>query len=122
MKPSPQEIVAAYCEAWNVSADGQRRALLEKSWSDAGAYVDPRTSLAGRDALFAHITRVQAARPGSRIVMTSGLDLHHDVLRFAWKLVDTRGNAVVEGVDFGELAADGRLRKITGFFGPLAPG
>lgn len=119
---SPQEIVAAYCEAWNVGAPDERRALLEKSWADAGTYADPRTNLTGRDALFDHISRVQSARPGARIVMTSGLDLHHDLLRFAWKLVDLQGATVIEGIDFGELATDGRLRKIVGFFGPLPPG
>ncbi len=119
MPLSTPQIVAAYCEAWNVAGDGERRALLEKSWTDDGAYTDPRTDLVGRNALFAHISRVQAMRPGSRIVMTGGLDAHHDVLRFAWKLVDPQGAAVIEGVDFGELAADGRLRRIVGFFGPL---
>lgn len=116
---TPREIVTAYCEAWNVSGADERRALLEKSFAGAGTYTDPRTNLAGREALFAHICRVQSARPGSRIVMTGGLDLHHDVLRFAWKLVDPQGATVIEGIDFGELAADGRLCKIIGFFGPL---
>jgi hypothetical protein len=119
MPPSPFEIVTAYCEAWNATADSERRALLEKSWADGGAYADPRTVLAGRDALFAHIAKVQAARPGSRIVMTSGLDVHHGALRFAWKLVNPQGGTVAEGIDFGELAADGRLQRIIGFFGPL---
>lgn len=114
------EVVQAYCEAWNVADDGQRLALLEKSWSDDGAYTDPRTDLAGREALHAHISRVQAARPGSRILRTSGVDLHHGVLRFAWKLVDASGGTVVESIDFGELAPDGRLCRIVGFFGPLA--
>jgi hypothetical protein len=32
------------------------------------------------------------------------------------------GDAVeLEGVDFAELAPDGRIRRITGFFGPLPP-
>jgi hypothetical protein len=113
------QVVSAYCEAWNAPGDGERRALLEQSWTEGGTYTDPHTDLAGREALFAHISRVQALRPGSRIVMTSGLDVHHGVLRFAWKLVGPQGATVVEGVDFGELAADGRLRRIVGFFGPI---
>jgi len=27
----------------------------------------------------------------------------------------------VEGIDFGELSTDGKLDRIVGFFGPLAP-
>lgn len=119
MPPSPLEIVAAYCEAWNVAGDGERRALLEQSWAEDGAYTDPRTDLAGRAALFAHISKVHAGRPGTRILMTSGLDVHHVVLRFTWKLVNAQGAAVADGIDFGELAADGRLQRIIGFFGPL---
>jgi hypothetical protein len=30
------------------------------------------------------------------------------------------GKALLEGIDFGELSADGKLRRIVGFFGPLA--
>lgn len=119
MPPPALEIVEAYCAAWNVADAGERQALLEKSWAVDGTYTDPRTDLAGRAALFAHIARVQAGRPGSRIEMVGALDLHHSVLRFAWRLVDARGATVVEGVDFGEFAADGRLQRIVGFFGPV---
>jgi hypothetical protein len=31
------------------------------------------------------------------------------------------GKMFVEGVDFGELSPDGKLYRIVGFFGPLAP-
>jgi hypothetical protein len=113
-------IVEAYCEAWNVAEDTERRRLLGQSCADAVTYTDPKTDLAGRDALAAHIARVQAARPGSRIARTSRVDLHHGRLRFAWRLADSAGQTVVEGVDFCELAADGRLLRIVGFFGPLA--
>jgi hypothetical protein len=112
--------IEAYCEAWNVADEAHRRRLLGESCADDVAYTDPRTDLAGRGALVAHIARVQAGRPGSRIVRTSGVDLHHGRLRFAWKLADAAGGTVVEGVDFCELAPDGRLRRIVGFFGPLS--
>ena len=29
------------------------------------------------------------------------------------------GNVVTDGMDFGEVAPDGRLKSITGFFGPF---
>ena len=29
------------------------------------------------------------------------------------------GKVFLEGIDFGELSADGKLRQIVGFFGPL---
>lgn len=48
-----------------------------------------------------------------------GVDTHHGHLRFAWELVGPDGQVAVAGVDVGELAEDGRLRRIVGFFGDL---
>ena len=42
-------------------------------------------------------------RPGARVLRTSGVDAHHHLARFAWHVV----------------LADGRIRRIIGFFGPL---
>jgi len=65
------------------------------------------------------VTGVQARFPGHRFRRVSGIDIHHDQLRFAWELVAPDGAVVVAGIDVGVLAADGRLRRITGFFGAL---
>jgi len=35
---------------------------------------------------------------------------------------DAQGKAVLEGIDFGELAPDGRIKLIAGFWGPLPTG
>ncbi len=113
------EIVKIYCSAWNEFEDEARRALLEKSWTDEGTYSDPRTDLSGREALVQHIGRMQALRPEGKIVLTSDIDSHHHYLRFGWKLVGLEGRTLIEGIDFGELAPDGRLKKIVGFFGAL---
>ena len=47
------------------------------------------------------------------------MDHHHDKVRFGWALLDAAGAVLIEGIDFGEVAEDGRLQKIVGFFGPL---
>jgi hypothetical protein len=49
----------------------------------------------------------------------SAVDAHHAELRFGWELAAPDGAVVVAGIDIGELAPDGRLRRITGFFGEL---
>ena len=49
----------------------------------------------------------------------SGIDTHHEFVRYGWELVGPDGNPVIAGIDVGEVAPDGRLRKITGFFGDL---
>lgn len=52
---------------------------------------------------------------GTRV---SGIDTHHNVLRFLWRLVRADGTAGDTSIDFGETGPDGRLIKIVGFFGP----
>jgi hypothetical protein len=112
------EIVAAYGETWNEPDEDARRALLAKSWADDGQYSDPTGSADGRDALLEHIGGFQVMFPGHTIDMTSGLDTRDNVFRFAW--VMRKGTEdILEGMDYGEFAADGRISKIVGFFGPF---
>ena len=73
--------------------------------------------LRGRAALSQRISTVQADRPGARIEMMSGIDLHHNVVRFLWRLVRADGSTGDISIDFGEVDAAGRLTKIAGFFG-----
>ena len=113
-----QEIVAAYAAAWNEPDTAARRRALERAWAEGGIYSDPTARVEGRDALVAHIGGFHAQMPGARILLTSGIDAHHGAIRFTWALRAGDGTIVTEGIDFGELADDGRLRRITGFFGP----
>jgi hypothetical protein len=109
--------VLAYAAAWNEPDAATRLKILERCWADDGAYVDPTVELRGRSALCEHISKVQAGRPGARIEMVSGVDLHHHVVRFLWRLVRADGSAGDTSIDFGEVDASGRLTKIVGFFG-----
>jgi hypothetical protein len=115
------EIVTKYMAAWNEADEARRNALLEQCWVDGGIYVDPGVELAGRDALALHIAKMQAGRPGARLEFMSGVDVHHRVLRFLWRLVRADGTFGDTSIDFGEIGPDGRLIKIIGFFGAAAP-
>jgi hypothetical protein len=116
-----REVVAAYGAAWNEPDESSRRKLLEEAWADDGVYCDPTADVDGREGLVAHIAGFHQQFPGARIEFTSGVDEHDGWLRFAWTMVDGDGATVMEGFDAGELAPDGRLRRIVGFFGPLPP-
>ena len=115
------EVVATYGAAWNEPDLAARQRLLEKAWSATGTYTDPTVHLEGRDALAQHIAGFQKGLPGATIVPTSHADVHHGRLRFTWRLVKADGSTLTEGVDFGELDAEGRIQKIIGFFGPYRP-
>jgi hypothetical protein len=117
---SIDEIVAAYGAAWNEPDERARVELLDRSWSDDGVYCDPTATVTGRAALVEHLGGFQQMMPGHTIDLTSGVDAHDDLFRFAW-VMRKGGEVVLEGMDFGELAPDGRIRRIVGFFGPFPP-
>ena len=110
-------VVTQYMAAWNAPDAATREALLKQCWSDGGVYLDPKASLAGRDALARHIAVIQDSRPGARLEFMSGIDVHHNVVRFLWRLVRADGSCGDVSIDFGEVGPDGRLIKIIGFFG-----
>jgi hypothetical protein len=112
------ETVGTYSEAW-AADDAERRRLLEVAWHEDGVYSDPVGRADGREALVSHIAGFQEQFPDHRIVVTSGVDEHDGCFRFAWALSDADGDVVMEGVDFGEVADDGRIARIVGFFDPL---
>lgn len=113
--------IDAYCAAWNESDARRRRQLLSAVWSEASVYVDPTVRLTGIDALVDRIAVVAARFPGSRIVRTSALDVHHGLVRFGWKRVLHDGSSRPDSIDIAELSADGKFSRMAGFFGPLAP-
>src|ERR1700752_4316733 len=101
--------VLAYVAAWNEPNAAARLKILEGCWADDAGYVDPNVELKGRTSLCDHISKVQAGWPGARIEMMSGVDLHHHVVRFLWRLVRADGSAGDISIDFGEVDASGRL-------------
>ena len=114
------QVIATYCAAWNELDPQRREQSLRRFWPDASTYTDPTVQATGPRELLDHIARVLQQFPGSNVVMTSALDAHHGLVRFAWKRVLGDGTSRPEGIDFVELSPDGRLQRVIGFFGPLA--
>jgi hypothetical protein len=110
------ETVAAYIAAWNEADVAKRKPLLETAWADDGAYIDPVSDVKGRDGLEATIAGFHAQQPGARIDLTSGIDQHHNQIRFRWDFVGPDGKIAISGIDVGEIAPDGRLARIVGFW------
>jgi hypothetical protein len=109
-------VVDRYIEIWNETDVTRRRALIALTWTEDASYLDPLMSGDGPDGIDAMIQAVQERYPTYRFRRTGEVDAHHDRVRFAWDVVPVDGGQpLVAGVDFGELAADGRLKSITGF-------
>lgn len=113
--------VDAYIDAWNEPAAERRRQILAQVMTDDAAYADPAKQMDSRAGLVECIGAALDKDPGRRIVRTSEVDAHNLVCRFNWRLVKADGTHGPESVDFVEFARDGRIRRVTGFFGPLAP-
>lgn len=116
-----KEVIEAYMAAWNEKDEDRRRVLLARAWADGATYTDPMAHAAGVEELVSLISQFQGQMAGASIVQTTGVDEHHGRLRFGWAMKGPDGSTRMEGIDVGELAEDGRIKSITGFFGPLPP-
>jgi hypothetical protein len=111
--------VDTYIAMWNETDPTKRAALIEQAWASDGRYLDPQLEADGAAAISGMVAAVHERFPGHRFRLVSGVDQHHDQIRFGWELFAPDGTITVGGIDIGELTADGRLRRIIGFFGPL---
>ncbi|UGT41493.1 nuclear transport factor 2 family protein [Nocardia yamanashiensis] len=116
-----EQLIDTYCRAWSDPDPARRRTFLGQVWAPDATYTDPRIQTVGPEELLAHIETMIARRPGARVVRTSRVDQHHEVARFAWRVVQADGSALPEGLDLAELTDDGRIGRIVGFFGPTVP-
>jgi len=110
------ELVVHYLAAWNERDAERRRALVAKIWSEDGIYVDSHRQGAGHAEIDAMIASAQAQFPGYRLSLASGIEAHHDYVRFSWAAGGSaEAPLYIAGTDFGVLAGDGRLKSVTGF-------
>ncbi len=110
-------IVSDYLAMWLEPDEAARRARIEQVFTEDGRHVDPNADARGHDGLAAMITAVHEQFPGFGMRATSGVDQHNDQLRFGWELLAADGSVILAGIDAGEVAPDGRLSRITGFWG-----
>ena len=113
-------LVNNYIAMWNETDPDRRRELVAETVTDDADYVDPVMDGAGIDGISTMIGGAQSQFPGHRFALVAGPEAHHDRVRFTWSLAADGGAPVAIGVDFVDLADDGRMRSITGFLEPAA--
>jgi hypothetical protein len=118
-------LIAKYFSAWNEPDEATRLELLTECWSEDGVAIDPFDDepAVGPQEIAETIAKAFRERipTGCRFVVTSAIDHHHSVFRYAFALVDEEGTRLREGVDTGRLAPDGRLALIVTFLGLQPP-
>ncbi len=71
------EIVVSYLAVWNERDAERRRALVAKTWTEDGSYVDRARDGTGHDGLDSMIAAAQAHFPGYRLSLASGIEAIH---------------------------------------------
>lgn len=112
-------VVTAYLEAWNEPDGAKRGPLIAAVWSSDGQLIDPPFAAEGHEAILQAMGGVHEQYPGHRFRRASAVDAHHDQFRYAWEFVSPTGEVVLTGIDTGQVAEDGRLQRVAGFFGDL---
>jgi hypothetical protein len=118
VKPlTPDAAVSDYCAAWSTADRGARDRLLARVWAADGTYSDPTPTLAkGRVVLSDVIADFQRQNPGAHFAC-SAPQMHHRAMRTTWILLRPDGAQVTQGVDIFDMARDGRIQRVVGFFG-----
>lgn len=111
--------VETYLAAWSEVDADRRDALVQQAWAPDGTLTDPPLAAAGHAGISEMHATLQGQYPGHRFRRASAVDAHHDRFRVAWELVAPDDTVVLAGLDVGQLADDGRVQSITGFFGDL---
>ena len=106
--------------AAHTEPDPSRRGeLIARAWAEDGRLLDPPLTGEGHAGISEAADALLAQFAGHRFRRTTAVDEHHGQLRYAWELAAPDGAVVLTGLDVGELAEDGRLARVTGFFGEL---
>lgn len=110
-------VLSAWDRAWNEPDPAERRRLLDEALTPDAELLDPTVAVRGRDAIAERIGGFGERFPGARVEITSGVDEHHGVARYAWTIYDAGGSSLLDGLDVVERAPDDRLRRVIMFFG-----
>jgi SnoaL-like domain len=113
--------VDTYLATWSEGDATKRASAIERIWTSDARLIDPPLEGEGHAGVNDMAAALQSQFPGHAFRRTSAIDAHHNFVRFAWELVAPDGTVALTGLDVGEIDDDGRLRRITGFFGELPP-
>jgi SnoaL-like domain len=111
-----KELWSEYSAAWSTPDRVVRHKILEKRLTPDVNYADPESETSGYQELSDYMENFQRGYPGRRFVV-SEIIAHHNGCLVHWTMQNGQSEVEMVGASYAELAADGRLRRIRGFFG-----
>lgn len=112
------ETLDSMLAAWNETDPEQIRPHLDRALAADVVFIDPAHSIVGLEAFERMVREFRAQFPDAVCSRASGVDTHHNLYRYNWA-IHRNGELFLPGFDVAELDADGRVRRVEGFFGPL---
>jgi hypothetical protein len=114
-------VVDAYLAAYGEPDPDVRAVRIEAAFAEDCRLIDPPAVGEGRAGVHGLADALQGQFPGHTLRRSTAVDAHHDHARYGWELVGPDGGVVLTGMDVASIAPDGRLERVVGFFGDLAP-
>jgi len=108
------EIWETYRSCWSEKNSNKRINRLNGITSDDFQYKDPNIELKGHVNLSNYMIEFQEQFEDASFRVID-LNIHHDSIMANWNMLDSKNEVVANGVDFAQFA-NGRLKRITGFF------
>ena len=114
-----EALIASYFDMWLETDADARAEKISAVFTEHGRHVDPNADANGHAGLAEMMGAVHAQFPGLGMRRVTGIDQHNDQLRFGWELTGADGTVIVTGIDVAQVALDGRLSQVAGFWGDL---
>ena len=105
-------------EAWSTTDAEQRARLLAEATREDVAMLDPYSCIRGRDELAAHIANYHVHMPDITTMRTGEPRQCQGTALVDWQAQDAEGNVRSAGTNHVQLAPDGRIAAVTGYWQP----
>jgi hypothetical protein len=105
---------------WNLRELEALPARLREVLAEGVVFIDPTIVTTGLAEFEANVRDFRRRYPEAVIERSSAVDSHHNLHRYHWEIT-VQGRRLVAGFDVSETDAQGKVCRVLGFFGPLAP-
>jgi len=116
-----EETVEHLTKAWTTTDRDERRRLLGLACRPDAEFLSPHGHNRGTEEYARGIDIFRSSFPKSRTVHGPPTH-HHRSLAYRWRTEWNDGRPPLDGIDVGELAEDGRIRRLVSFDEPKALG